>query len=380
MRLFLSAVVFGVWGGSLACSARYDVGVEPDEAGGRAGGGVSSGGTATGGGKAGGTVPGGGGFAGSPLPGTAGASFGPSKCSVAQTASSQPLSQPSQVIWERISRFLFDEVVQPPEPLPARASAKWAGETVARLLAGEVQGVSPEPTAGLARLLREWAPESTAVFFAEQLAAPDARLGTLWALPLSAREPQRLGIMADAALLRTVPTISGRGSWLRRYALCSAIPAPPAGTPTSLEPQPGMTRREQLQSELSDPTCASCHQLTDPPGYSLEHYDALGRYQELDNGLPIDSSGTLQGNDDTFVFADAAELAQQFAVSCDVAHCFAYELQTNALASAGQLSPDNSYAEEGQLEVDRIAGAFVTKNFSIAAALRAVVESPSFLR
>jgi hypothetical protein len=284
------------------------------------------------------------------------------------------------VIWERISRFLFDEVVQAPEPLPAQASAKWAGETVARLLAGQVEGVSSEPTAGLARLLRDWAPESTAVYFAEQLAAPDARLGTLWALPLNAREPQRRGILADAALLRTLPTISGRGTWLREYAFCSPIPAPPAGTPTSLEPQPGMTRREQLESELSDPTCAGCHQLIDPPGYSLEHYDELGRYREVDNGLPIDSSGSLQGSNETFVFADAAELAQQLAVSCDVAHCFAHQLHRDALFSAVGISADGVYSEQRELEVDRIAGAFVRQNFSIAAALRAVVESPSFLR
>ncbi|RPI51137.1 MAG: DUF1585 domain-containing protein, partial [Acidobacteria bacterium] len=36
-----------------------------------------------------------------------------------------------------------------------------------------------------------------------------------------------------------------------------------------------------------------CHRLTDPVGFALEHYDAVGRWRTMDGGEPIDASGTL---------------------------------------------------------------------------------------
>jgi hypothetical protein len=36
-----------------------------------------------------------------------------------------------------------------------------------------------------------------------------------------------------------------------------------------------------------------CHQLMDPVGFSLENYDAVGRWRELESEVPVDTSGGL---------------------------------------------------------------------------------------
>jgi hypothetical protein len=61
-----------------------------------------------------------------------------------------------------------------------------------------------------------------------------------------------------------------------------------------------------MAQHLSDPQCVNCHALTDPFGYALEHFDAIGRYRETENGLPIDATGQYQG----IAFDGAVELGQ----------------------------------------------------------------------
>ena len=51
--------------------------------------------------------------------------------------------------------------------------------------------------------------------------------------------------------------------------------------------------RERLAEHRKNPACAGCHRLTDPVGFALENYDAVGRWRTLDGGEPIDASGTL---------------------------------------------------------------------------------------
>ena len=63
-----------------------------------------------------------------------------------------------------------------------------------------------------------------------------------------------------------------------------------------------MTRREMSASRRCgrrwsstgpNPTCAACHKIMDPIGFSLENFDAVGMWRNEDEGLPIDASGVL---------------------------------------------------------------------------------------
>src|SRR6185436_14437844 len=42
-----------------------------------------------------------------------------------------------------------------------------------------------------------------------------------------------------------------------------------------------------------DPVCAGCHKAMDPIGFALESFDGVGRWRSMENGAPIDTSGTL---------------------------------------------------------------------------------------
>jgi hypothetical protein len=54
-----------------------------------------------------------------------------------------------------------------------------------------------------------------------------------------------------------------------------------------------MTVREKLELHRANPTCAACHRIMDPIGFSLEHFDLDGRWRDRDGASPIDASGQL---------------------------------------------------------------------------------------
>jgi len=63
--------------------------------------------------------------------------------------------------------------------------------------------------------------------------------------------------------------------------------------------------RKRLAEHRSNPTCASCHNLMDPLGLSLEKFDAVGRRRDVEAGITIDAAGGLP---DGSKFADVEGL------------------------------------------------------------------------
>jgi len=111
----------------------------------------------------------------------------------------------------------------------------------------------------------------------------------------------RAGILGQAAVIaghspaeRTSPT--RRGLFIVQNFLCQTPPTPPAGVVTNLPSiDPNLTTRQQLAQHLADPSCAACHAVIDPPGFALEHFDAIGQYRAKERGLTIDATATLDG-------------------------------------------------------------------------------------
>jgi hypothetical protein len=87
--------------------------------------------------------------------------------------------------------------------------------------------------------------------------------------------------------------------------------------------------RERLAEHRSNATCASCHNLMDPLGLSLEKFDAVGRRRTLDGGTAIDASG---GFPDGGKFADVPGLEAALLRRPELfVGTFAEKLQTYAL-------------------------------------------------
>src|SRR6266705_1737729 len=51
--------------------------------------------------------------------------------------------------------------------------------------------------------------------------------------------------------------------------------------------------RERMAEHRANPACSGCHQLMDPVGFSLENYDAVGRWRTVEGSTAIDATGGL---------------------------------------------------------------------------------------
>ena len=111
----------------------------------------------------------------------------------------------------------------------------------------------------------------------------------------------RGGLLSHGSILtvtsyatRTSPVI--RGKWILDNILGIPPPPPPAVVP-ALKEGDGINKtasvRERLAQHRSKPACHGCHQLMDPVGFSLENFDAVGRWREIEEGTAIDSAGGL---------------------------------------------------------------------------------------
>ena len=49
----------------------------------------------------------------------------------------------------------------------------------------------------------------------------------------------------------------------------------------------------RVEQHRRNPVCASCHNIMDPLGFSLENFDLVGTWREFDGPAPIDTSGKL---------------------------------------------------------------------------------------
>ena len=52
---------------------------------------------------------------------------------------------------------------------------------------------------------------------------------------------------------------------------------------------PGMTTRQRVAVQTKPANCQICHGMINPLGFSLEHYDAVGRYRAKEKDKPVDA-------------------------------------------------------------------------------------------
>jgi len=147
----------------------------------------------------------------------------------------------------------------------------------------------------------------------------------------------RGGLLGQGSILtvtsyatRTSPVI--RGKWILDNILGVPPPPPPAAVPALGEKHSGskfLTMRARLSAHRDNPACSGCHKLMDPAGFSLENYDAVGRWRNAEEAVPIDAEGGLP---DGSKFTGAAGLRQALMRRPDVfATTFTEKLLTYGL-------------------------------------------------
>ncbi|OJW13072.1 MAG: hypothetical protein BGO49_19900 [Planctomycetales bacterium 71-10] len=126
--------------------------------------------------------------------------------------------------------------------------------------------------------------------------------GPEWRRVDGIRKHGRGGILGLAATLakqsgasRTSPIL--RGNWVAEVLMGDRVPKPPKDVPIlpdEAEGEGGLSVRQLTERHTRDVRCSGCHAKMDPYGFSLEAYDAVGRFRARDAAdLPIDARAKL---------------------------------------------------------------------------------------
>ncbi len=118
---------------------------------------------------------------------------------------------------------------------------------------------------------------------------------------VAVQDDARRGLLGQSSFLlvtsvanRTSPV--ARGKWILENILGAPAPLPPPNVPPLKEnegaPQPA-SLRARMEAHRNNPTCAACHKIMDPIGFSLDNFDLIGTWRSSDSGQPIDATGQL---------------------------------------------------------------------------------------
>jgi hypothetical protein len=196
--------------------------------------------------------------------------------------------------------------------------------------------------------------------------------GTLQALPAGSRP----GILTRSAFLASTANAyegdpTKRGAVIRRRVLCDTLAPPPGNVPELPPPAPDQTVRERHAMHQEVEPCRSCHTLTDPIGFGLGNFDAIGGYRSEEAGKPIDASGSIAGLDgQSPTFSDAAGLMALLAESEQVRACLTK--QWLRFGFSRQETRADDYSLESAYHAFQLAG------FQLPELLVALTQARSF--
>jgi hypothetical protein len=187
---------------------------------------------------------------------------------------------------------------------------------------------------------------------------------------------QRAGLMTRVGFLTVTGSPTGshpvkRGRKVYERFLCGTLPPPPNNVPPTKPASAGGTTRQRFEEHDKNPCAQGCHTLMDPLGFPFEHYDGIGRYRTMDNGLPVDSSTSLTVDGTTHAIADAVDLSKVLAESPTAQGCFT--AQWARFAMLRDLTDADRYS------MQTAQTAFKQSGLKVSDMLLGVASSRSFL-
>ncbi len=154
-----------------------------------------------------------------------------------------------------------------------------------------------------------------------------------------------------------------RGVFLAKDVLGKTLrPPPDFFAPLSAELHPDLTTRQRVSLQTKPASCASCHTMINSLGFTLEHFDAIGRYREKDRDQPIDDSGSYIDRDGKRVPLEGAQGLAQFLARSPETHdafverMFHHLVQQPVLAYGPTVQADLRRAfEDADFNIRRLA-------------------------
>jgi hypothetical protein len=150
-----------------------------------------------------------------------------------------------------------------------------------------------------------------------------------------------------------------RGVFLARGVLgVSLKPPPEAVAPLPPALHPSLTTRQRVTLQTRSGACMTCHGIINPLGFTLEHFDAVGRYRDKDNGKPVEAFGSYQTREGKTVKVSGARELAEFVAGSPEAHSAFVEQLFHHLAQ----QPVRAYGADALEELRR---SFVADKFHV---------------
>lgn len=163
------------------------------------------------------------------------------------------------------------------------------------------------------------------------------------------------------------PTV--RGVKLYEIFNCIKLPDPPPDVDFStVQALEKGTVRERLIEHKTNPGCYACHNVSDPPGLALEHFDGLGQHRTLENGALIDVSAEIDGK----AFDGSLGLGDF--------------MRDNLLATSCMVRNTHSYAvgrmptPSDRTVLTRLENTFAENDYRLKPLWRSVLTDPDFFK
>ena len=139
--------------------------------------------------------------------------------------------------------------------------------------------------------------------------------------PVKMDADQRAGVLTHPYLLAalshpksTSPIL--RGVFLTRGIVGRSLRSPPVAVAfDDGEFAPGMSMREKVEKLTRAENCQGCHAVINPLGFSLEWYDATGRFRRQEAGRPVDAASDYVADDGQAVRFTGARDVAEFALA-----------------------------------------------------------------
>jgi Protein of unknown function (DUF1592)/Protein of unknown function (DUF1588)/PA14 domain/Cytochrome C oxidase, cbb3-type, subunit III len=136
---------------------------------------------------------------------------------------------------------------------------------------------------------------------------------------------QRCGVLTHPYLLsafsyQKMTSPIHRGVFLTRNIVGRSLKPPPmAMTFKDADFAANLTMREKISQLTQSSACQSCHSVINPLGFSLEQFDAVGRFRTSEHDRPIDSASDYMTDDGETIRLTGAHDVAQFAIDSEQA-------------------------------------------------------------
>lgn len=182
--------------------------------------------------------------------------------------------------------------------------------------------------------------------------------------PIALDSGKRAGVLSHPYILSsfaysTETSPIHRGVFVARGILGLGLrPPPEAVAPLAPSLHPDLTTRERVAMQTKPEACQTCHAVINPLGFTLEHFDAVGRFRDKDRDKPINASGEYLTRDGKRVsFSTVDELAKFLVANPETHEAFVEQMFHHLVQQ-----PVRAYGAD---RLDKLTKSFVAGDFNI---------------